>query len=142
MCLRVFLLGRAVPDSERLRLEEGARRLGAAFQKINFLRDLATDWTVLGRNYFPGIHPGTLTEEQKQSLVADIRADLDAAGSVIPDLPTSCRRAVAAAHALFSVLTDRVSSTPASELLSTRVRVSTRTKLAILARSSMPSRAL
>lgn len=142
MCLRVFLADHAVTEPERERLEEGARRLGSAFQKINFLRDLAVDWTVLGRNYFPGIDPGTLTEEQKAELVADIRADLDAAGSVIPDLPKGCRHAVSAAHGLFSVLTDRVSSTPAAELLSTRVRVSARTKLAVLARSSMPSRPL
>ena len=142
MCLSVFLRGHALSETERSRLEEGARRLGSAFQKINFLRDLSTDWTVLGRNYFPGIDPGRLTEQQKAVLVADIRADLDAAGAVIPDLPKNCRRAVAAAHGLFSVLTDRVGSTPASELLSTRVRVSTRTKLAVLARASMPQRAL
>lgn len=142
MCLRVFLDGSTVSEPERLRLEQGARRLGSAFQKINFLRDLSTDWTVLGRNYFPGIDPGHLTEEQKAGLVADIQTDLDAAGSVIPDLPKNCRHAVAAAHGLFSVLTDRVRSTPASELLTTRVRVPTRTKVAVLARSSLPARAL
>jgi phytoene synthase len=140
MCLRVFLRGRTVEDSQRLRLEAGARRLGAAFQKINFLRDLATDWSNLGRRYFPGIDPGRLTEEQKLALVADIRADLDAAGSVLPELPTNCRRAVAAAHGLFSVLTDRVKATPADELLSARVRVPTGTKLAVLARTLMPAR--
>lgn len=142
MCLRVFLRDRVLPGPARLRLEEGARRLGAAFQKINFLRDLATDWRTLGRSYFPGIDPSRLTEEQKLAIVADIQADLDAAGSVIPDLPAGCRRAVAAAHGLFSVLTDRVRATPAPELLSTRVRVSTRTKIGVLARSLMPARAL
>ncbi|WP_411719746.1 phytoene/squalene synthase family protein [Mycetocola sp.] len=142
MCLRVFLRGRPVEDSQRLRLEAGARRLGSAFQKINFLRDLATDWSTLGRSYFPGIDPGHLTEEQKLALVADIQADLDAAGSVIPELPANCRRAVAAAHGLFSVLTARVRATPADELLSARVRVPTRTKLAVLARTMLPARPL
>jgi phytoene/squalene synthetase len=142
MCLRVFLRGRTVEDSQRLRLEAGARRLGAAFQKINFLRDLATDWSTLGRRYFPGIDPGRLTEEQKLALVADIRADLDAAGSVLPELPANCRRAVAAAHGLFSVLTDRVKATPADDLLSARVRVPTGMKLAVLARTMMPARTL
>lgn len=142
MCLRVFLRDRPVDENQRLRLEEGARRLGAAFQKINFLRDLATDWTTLGRSYFPGIDPGRLTEEQKLTLVADIEADLRAAGSVIPDLPANCRRAVAAAHGLFSVLTERVKATPADELLAARVRVPARTKLAVLARTLMPVRAL
>jgi phytoene synthase len=142
MCLRVFLQGRAVEESQRFRLEAGARRLGAAFQKINFLRDLATDWSMLGRSYFPGIDPGHLTEEQKLALVADIRSDLDAAGSVLPDLPANCRRAVAAAHGLFSVLTERVNATPADELLAARVRVPARTKLAVLARAMMPARPL
>lgn len=142
MCLAVFLRDQPVSEAERLRFDAGARRLGAAFQKINFLRDLATDWTTLGRSYFPGVDPATLTEEQKLELVSDIERDLDAAGSVIPDLPAGCRRAVAAAHGLFSVLTERVKATPAAELLSTRVRVSTRTKLTILARSMMPARAL
>ncbi|MBG6237499.1 phytoene/squalene synthetase [Mycetocola sp. CAN_C7] len=140
MCLRVFLSTHNVSASERLRLEEGARRLGSAFQKINFLRDLAVDWAVLGRSYFPGIDPGTLTETQKDALVADIQDDLDAAGATIPDLPANCRRAVAAAHGLFSVLTEKVSATPAALLLTTRVRVSTRTKLAVLARSATPGR--
>ena len=142
MCLRVFLRGRPVKDSQLHRLEEGARRLGSAFQKINFLRDLATDWTTLGRSYFPGIDPGNLTESQKLALVADIQADLDAAGSVIPDLPANCRRAVAAAHGLFSVLTERVKATPAEQLLATRVRVPGRTKLAVLARTLLPARSL
>ncbi|MET0934261.1 MAG: squalene/phytoene synthase family protein [Mycetocola sp.] len=142
MCLRVFLRGCSIEQSQRFRLEAGARRLGAAFQKINFLRDLATDWSTLGRSYFPGIDPGHLTEEQKLTLVADIEADLDAAGSVIPDLPANCRRAVAAAHGLFSVLTERVKATPAAELLAARVRVPARTKLAVLARTLMPARAL
>lgn len=142
MCLRVFLRGRAIEESQHFRLEAGARRLGAAFQKINFLRDLATDWSTLGRSYFPGIDPAHLTEEQKLSLVTDIEADLDAAGSVIPDLPPDCRRAVAAAHGLFRVLTDRVKATPAEDLLSARVRVPARTKLAVLARTLMPARPL
>jgi phytoene synthase len=142
MCLRVFLRGRIVEDAQRLRLEDGARRLGAAFQKINFLRDLATDWNTLGRSYFPGIDPGHLTEEQKLGVVAEIEADLDAARSVLPDLPANCRRAVAAAHGLFSILTERVKSTPAEELLAARVRVPTRTKLAVLARTLMPARPL
>ncbi len=98
MCLRVFLRGEAITETDRARLEEGARRLGAAFQKINFLRDLGTDWLVLGRSYFPGIDPGALTENEKRRLLDDIDADLDAAASAIPHLPRNCRRAVTAAH--------------------------------------------
>ncbi|UAJ78123.1 squalene/phytoene synthase family protein [Leifsonia sp. ZF2019] len=139
MCLAAFLSGRPVPDDTRRRLESGARRLGAAFQKINFLRDLATDYTELGRSYFPGIDPARLTERQKLALVVDIDCDLGAAADVIPELPDSCRRAVLAAHGLFAELSDRIRETPAAELLSRRVSVPTRTKLAILVRAGAGS---
>ncbi|MEO7016989.1 MAG: phytoene/squalene synthase family protein, partial [Leifsonia sp.] len=91
--------------------------------------------TQLGRNYFPGIDPARLTERQKLDLVVDIERDLDAAADAIPELPDSCRRAVAAACGLFAELTERLRATPAEDLLSTRVRVPTRIKLAVLLRS-------
>ncbi|MGO4534042.1 phytoene/squalene synthase family protein [Leifsonia sp. 2MCAF36] len=139
MCLKVFLADAPVPDHTRHRLEVGARRLGAAFQKINFLRDLAVDWTELGRSYFPGIEPTHLTERQKLALVVDIDCDLGAAADAIPYLPDNCRRAVAAAHGLFSELSDRIRETPATQLLTRRVRVPTAVKLAILARATIVS---
>lgn len=132
MCLRVFLHGTGCSPQQRTRLEEGARRLGAAFQKINFVRDLSVDWTQLHRNYFPEIDPGSLTEIEKLLLLDDIDADLEAAGRVIPQLPARCRVAVSAAHALFAELTDRIRMTPASELLNTRVRVPGVVKLRIV----------
>jgi len=137
MCLRVFLADRPVPDDTRRRLEAGARRLGAAFQKINFLRDLAVDWSELGRSYFPGIDPARLTERQKLALVVDIDCDLGAAADVIPELPDNCRRAIIAAHGLFAELSDRIRSTPANELLTRRISVPTRVKLGILTRATV-----
>jgi phytoene/squalene synthetase len=137
MCLKVFLADSPVADDTRLRLEAGARRLGAAFQKINFLRDLAVDWTELGRSYFPGIDPTRLTERQKLALVVDIDCDLGAAADAIPELPDNCRRAITAAHGLFSELSDRIRETPAAELLTRRVSVPTRVKLVILARAAV-----
>lgn len=139
MCLKVFLADRPVPEASRLRLEAGARRLGAAFQKINFLRDLAVDWSELGRSYFPGIDPARLTERQKLALVVDIDCDLGAAADVIPELPDNCRRAIAAAHGLFAELSDRIRATPAAELLTRRISVPTRVKLAILAKATVSS---
>lgn len=136
MCLAVFLADTPVPDATRRRLEVGARRLGAAFQKINFLRDLGVDYAELGRSYFPGIDPARLTERQKLALVVDIDCDLGAAADTIPELPENCRRAIVAAHGLFAELSDRIRSTPAPELLARRVRVPTRTKLAILLRAT------
>jgi phytoene/squalene synthetase len=136
MCLRAFLAEHPVDDACRSRLEAGARRLGAAFQKINFLRDLAVDWSELGRNYFPGINPARITEGQKLALVADIDADLGAAAEVIPELPENCRRAIVAAYALFAELSKRIRDTPARSLAAARVSVPTRTKLVILVRAS------
>ena len=131
MCLNVFLHGLPGEPEQRSRLEAGARRLGSAFQRINFLRDLRTDWEGLHRNYFPGIDPEHLTEAQKLVLVADIDDDLAAAGAVIPELPPDCRAAVGAAHDLFTALTRRIRATPATQLLATRVRVPNPVKVRI-----------
>ncbi|WP_308465132.1 phytoene/squalene synthase family protein [Rathayibacter soli] len=132
MCLKAFLHGVPSVPSQRGRLEEGARALGAAFQKINFLRDLRTDWSQLGRNYFPEIDPDCLTEAQKMGLVADIESDLDTAAAVIPNLPADCRTAVVSANGLFAALTRRIRDTPAADLLQTRIRVPTAMKLRIV----------
>lgn len=132
MCLKVFLRGKQVGDTDRLRLEHGACRLGSAFQKINFLRDLSADWEVLGRNYFPSIDPSRLTEAQKRHLIDDIDTDLAAAAEVISQLPRECRAAIAAAHGLFNGLTRQLRITPAADLLRHRTRVSNVGKLAIL----------
>lgn len=133
MCLKVFLCRETVTDTRRADLEAGARHLGAAFQKINFLRDLATDWTVLGRNYFPGVNPDALTNSEKDRLLDDIDVDLTAAAAVIPDLPASARSAVAAARHLFAALSVRLRHAPARALLTTRVSVPTTQKLQIFA---------
>ena len=140
MCLKVFLS--EVPEDalRRRLLEHGARRLGAAFQKINFLRDLHVDWSTLNRNYFPDVDPEHLTDPEKLALIADIEADLDAAGAAIPYLPRSCRAAVATAHGLFTELTARIRTTPATELLTRRIRVPTAVKLRILLAAQVTSR--
>ena len=121
MCLRAFLLGETVTDLPRL--ETGARALGAAFQKVNFLRDLAADFEKLGRSYFPGVIVDTFTEAQKLRLLDDIDADLAVSAAVVPELPASSRRAVALAQSLFAELSVRLRRTPASQLVRARVRV-------------------
>ena len=136
MCLKVFLHDSNISDGERERLEHGARRLGAAFQKINFLRDLSADWEALGRNYFPTVDPARMTESQKAHLIDDIDADLAAAADVIPDLPRGCRSAIAAAHGLFRGLTRQLKATPAADLLRRRTRINNVAKLGILARTA------
>ena len=137
MCLRAFIADRPVTEGEQRRFETGARHLGAAFQKVNFLRDLSVDWGDLGRCYFPGVDPLNLSESEKLSLVSEIDADLDEAAAVIPDLPRDCRRAIVASHAIFAELNDRIRRTPAAELAARRVRVPNNVKVAILVRATV-----
>ena len=133
MCLLCFLDGIEVSDDRGKRLREGAQRLGAAFQKVNFLRDLADDFDALGRSYFPGVSVGSFSEADKRRLLDDIDADLLVSGAAIAELPTPVRAAVALAQELFSELSRRLRATPARELRSTRVRVPNPVKLRIAA---------
>jgi phytoene/squalene synthetase len=124
MCLRAFVSAGPTRTPEQLAvLESGARRLGAAFQKVNFLRDLAADSDGLGRAYFPGVDVARLDEGTKVRLLADIDADLEAAAHALPLLEPGPRRAVALAHGLFAELADRIRATPAETLRTTRIRV-------------------
>ena len=133
MCLRAFLLGETTSDADDEMLVTGARRLGAAFQKVNFLRDLAADYEELGRSYFPGIDVPTFSEDEKIRLLDDIDADLAVSAAVIPMLPRSSRRAVALAQGLFAELSARLRATPAERILHSRVRVPNPVKLRIAA---------
>ncbi|WP_309129000.1 phytoene/squalene synthase family protein [Microbacterium sp.] len=136
MCLRVLTL-----ESPGLELdaemEEGARRLGAAFQKVNFLRDLSEDAGRLGRSYIPGITAGTLTDAQKDAVVDEIADDLTSAWVAITRLPRGSRRATAAAAALFGRLNEQLRATPAAELRRSRVSVPTAVKLRLLAGAAL-----
>ncbi|WP_307807406.1 squalene/phytoene synthase family protein [Naasia sp. SYSU D00948] len=133
MCLAVFLDGRE--PRERERLERGARALGAAFQKVNFLRDLSADFGALGRSYFPGVRVSEFDEDAKDRLLDDLDRDLEEAASVIPLLPRRHRRAVAAAHGLFAELSRRLRRTPAALIAAERVSVPQLVKVRVLAAS-------
>ncbi|BDZ53343.1 phytoene/squalene synthase family protein [Agromyces marinus] len=140
MCLAAFLVdesGSGVDPARRARLERGAVHLGAAFQKINFLRDLATDWRTLGRNYFPGVDPDAFSEADKSAILDDIERDLDLARAAIPELPRRARASVAAAHGVFASLATRCRATPASSIIATRIRVPDGEKFAIAVRSAL-----
>jgi 15-cis-phytoene synthase len=135
MCLRVFLArdGSVDRSADYDRLAPGARRLGAAFQKLNFLRDLAEDHDTLGRCYFPDLDVDELCDADRDRILDDIAADLDAAAAVIPALPASSRRAVWVAHATFAELATRLRATPAAEIRRTRVRVPDTVKMRLVA---------
>ena len=133
MCLRVFIRDEDVSPAELEILERGACSLGAAFQNVNFLRDLADDTARLGRNYL-----GTgerITAADKDRWLATIRTQLDDAAAAIPLLPRDARAAVRSAHALFGAVADRLERTSISELYRRRVRVPQPVKLALTARA-------
>jgi phytoene synthase len=139
MCLRAFLADEAQtpPYAD---LAPGARRLGAAFQKVNFLRDLGHDRAVLGRSYFGLPTSADLTDVQRDTILDDIDADLAAAAVAIASLPSSSRRAVRAAHLLFSELSSRLRTTPAEQIAATRVSVPGSVKARLVARAFLSGR--
>ncbi|EME36948.1 MULTISPECIES: phytoene/squalene synthase family protein [Kocuria] len=132
MCLHCFL---GADGGAYERLAPGAQRLGAAFQKINFLRDLADDHDLLGRTYFPGLDPEAFTDSRRDELLDDIDADLAVAAEAIAQLPPDSRRAVSAAHGLFAELSRRLRRTPAAQIRRTRIRVPDARKAVIIVRA-------
>ena len=123
MCLEAFLHGQQVSDADKETMVRGGRALGAAFQKVNFLRDLGADFVTLGRSYFPGVTPDSLDDATLTRLLDDIDQDLVLSAQALRLLPAKPRRAVALAHALFDELGLRLRKTPAEELIQRRVRV-------------------
>lgn len=138
MCLRAFVLHENVADLPRL--ETGAQALGAAFQKVNFLRDLSADFDTLGRSYFPGVSVESFSEADKTRLLDDIDSDLAVSAAVVPELPASSRRAVALAQSLFADLAVRLRATPAQSLIRTRVRVPNPVKARLALAAAMGAR--
>lgn len=133
MCLRVFVRDEKRTPREHEILTHGARQLGAAFQNVNFLRDLADDTERLQRGYLG--ETGRLTDDDRDTWVRTISAQLDDAARSIPLLPKDARAAVRSAHALFGALTRRVAKTPAATLYERRVRVPDPVKALLAGRS-------
>lgn len=137
MCLRVFVDGDETRFAE---LAPGASRLGAAFQKVNFLRDLRADHDDLSRSYLGPASPDALRDADRDRLLDEIDGDLAAAAAAIARLPVSSRAAVRAAHDLFAALSRRLRATPADEIAAKRVRVPNLVKAGIIARSMVVNR--
>jgi len=128
MCLRVFC-----ENSETLyqQLVPMARSLGAAFQKINFLRDVKSDFEERGRTYFPAIDFNRFSEKDKQDIETDIEKDFDDAFQGIKLLPRGTRLGVYIAYIYYRQLFKKISSTPANVIMQKRIRVSDTRKMAL-----------
>lgn len=130
MCLRVFCEGDSVKYSE---LKASARSLGAAFQKVNFLRDLKDDYQDRGRTYFPGVNfQLNFNQETKQQIETDIQRDLDSALSGIRRLPSGAKSGVYLAFLLYQSLFKKLKQATPSEIMESRVRVPNSRKFALI----------
>ncbi|WCC45150.1 phytoene/squalene synthase family protein [Tenacibaculum finnmarkense] len=133
MCLRVFVNGDANQYNE---LKDAAMRLGSAFQKVNFLRDLKDDIQVLNRSYFPNVDLNELDQASKEIIIKDIEADFDYAyENGILKLPVEAKFGVYMAYRYYKKLLKKLKATPSSEIMDTRIRISDPMKINLLARS-------
>ncbi len=132
MCLRVFCEGNSAMFNH---LKEGARRLGSAFQKVNFLRDLKSDFVERGRVYFPEVDFKLFSKEAKRQIEDDIQADFDAANVAIQQLPRSARMGVHLAYVYYLTLFNKIKDTPAARIQEERIRVPDFQKMALLAKT-------
>ena len=132
MCLKVFVNG----DSQLFEsLKGGAMKLGSAFQKVNFLRDLKEDNEALGRSYFPELNLNALDESAKSLIIADINKDFHEGYIGVKKLPLSSRFGVYLAYRYYKQLLKRLEKTPAHEIINARIRVPDYKKISILTRS-------
>lgn len=132
MCLRVFCHGNQAPYDE---LKSPARSLGAAFQKINFLRDLKDDHDERGRMYFPGIDFARFSEADKRKIEADIQRDFADALPGIRRLPASSRKGVYLAYCYYLKLFRKITRKKPDQIKAGRIRINNASKLYILMES-------
>ena len=131
MCLKVFVNG---DDAKFDELKHSAMRLGSAFQKVNFLRDLKADFEDLSRTYFPNTDLTRLDEASKQQIIAEIQADFDAGFEGIQNLPLEAKFGVYTAYIYYKKLLSKLKKTPSLEIKNTRIRVPNYQKASLLAR--------
>ena len=129
MCLQVFCEGDTTLFSK---LKEAARSLASAFQKVNFLRDMQSDYQERGRVYFPKVDFQTFDNDCKAAIEQDILHDFKAAYAGILQLPRSARMGVYLAYIYYLKLFKRIQHLPAARILTERVRVPDNTKLVLL----------
>lgn len=131
MCLKVFVRGDEKKFNE---LEESAMRLGSAFQKVNFLRDLKADYEDLNRTYFPNTDLSQLDECSKNAIIKEIEADFEAGFQGILKLPLEAKFGVYTAYVYYKKLLSKLKKTPSTEIKNTRIRVPDYQKFGLLAK--------
>ena len=131
MCLKVFVNG---DDSKYEILKDSAMRLGSAFQKVNFLRDLKADFEDLNRTYFPNTDLSKLDEVSKLKIIEEIEADFKAGYDGLIHLPMEAKFGVYTAYIYYKKLLSKLKSTPSAEIKNTRIRVSNYQKYQLFAK--------
>jgi phytoene/squalene synthetase len=131
MCLKVFVNGDLSRYEE---LKQSAMRLGSAFQKVNFLRDLKADYEDLSRTYFPNTNLNELDEVSKQLIIEEIEADFAAGFEGIQKLPLEAKFGVYTAYVYYKKLLSKLKKTPSLEIKNTRIRVPDYEKVGLLAK--------
>ena len=137
MCLRVFTEG---SNEQYQDLKESAMRLGAAFQKINFLRDLKADYKDLGRIYFPDINLNNFTNEDKLRIEAEIEEDFNEALIGIKRLPKGSVFGVYTAYMYYRTLFQKIRTLPSDRILTERIRIPNNMKIGLLLHSYLKYR--
>jgi len=133
MCLKVFVGGN---DEKYNELKDAAMRLGSAFQKVNFLRDLKDDFQNLNRSYFPNVDLGQLDPASKQLIIKEIEEDFDYAFiNGILKLPVEAKFGVYTAYRYYRKLLNKLNKVPSAKIMDTRIRISNPMKINLLARS-------
>jgi phytoene/squalene synthetase len=129
MCLKVFCKG---DDAEYQRLREPACKLGAAFQKVNFLRDIKSDYEERGRVYFPGVDFNRFDTSVKTLIEEDIQKDFDDSLIGIAGLPAGAKLGVKVAYLYYQKLFDKIKKLPPETITQERVRIPNAKKLTLL----------
>ncbi|AWH85664.1 phytoene synthase [Flavobacterium album] len=129
MCLHVFVEGDKAAYDE---LRPFAMKLGSAFQKVNFLRDMKDDYSVLGRTYFPNVNMEAFNNEVKCSIEQEIREEFAEALIGIRKLPASSRFGVYLAYRYYLSLFRKIRKTPAHKILNSRIRIPNSQKISLM----------
>lgn len=138
MCLKVF----CQHDADQYKtLKSGAQSLGAAYQKINFLRDIASDFHDRHRMYFPGTSFDSFDESQKNQVIHDIKKDLDDARQALNRLPATAAKAVRLSFIYYSELLKKLEHTPVEKIKTSRIRISDARKARLFLRHSLTRKA-